>query len=98
MEKQSNRDKTYDQKKKITSKQVVAIVGVALLVLLYIITLIVAIVDNSESGRWFMSCIFGTVAVPLLIWIYIWLYGKFTGKHTIADPEQDLTEQDLNEK
>lgn len=93
MEKQSNRDKTSDKKKKITSKQVVAIVGVALLVLLYIITLIVAIMDNSESGRWFMSCIIATMAVPLLIWIYIWLYGKFTGKHTIADPKQDLDEE-----
>lgn len=96
MEKQSNREKTSHKKEKITSKQVVAIIGVTLLVLLYIITLVVAIVDNSESGRWFMSCIFGTVAIPLLIWIYIWLYGKFTGKHTIADPEQD--QQDLGEE
>lgn len=94
MEKQSNRDKTSDKKKKVTSKQIVAIVGVILLALLYIITLIVAIVDNSESGRWFMSCIFGTVAIPLLIWIYIWLYGKFTGKHTIADSEQDQQDPD----
>lgn len=77
-----------NNKHKITSKQVVAIIGVILLVLLYIVTLIVAIVDNSESGRWFMGCIFGTVAIPLLIWIYVWLYGKFTGKHTIADPEE----------
>lgn len=93
MENQNNQDKTSDTKKKITSKQVVAIVGVILLALLYIMTLIVAIVDNSESGRWFMSCIFATVAVPLLIWIYIWLYGKFTGKHTIADPKQDPDEE-----
>lgn len=63
-------------------------IGVILLALLYIVTLIVAIVDNSEAGRWFMSCIFATVAIPLLIWIYVWLYGKFTGKHTIADPEE----------
>lgn len=95
MEDQNNKE-TLSGRKKITSKQVVAIVGVTLLVLLYIITLVVAIVDNSESGRWFMSCIFGTVAIPLLIWIYIWLYGKFTGKHTIADPEQD--QQDLGEE
>lgn len=73
-------------KKKITSKQVVALLGAALLILLYITALVVAIVDSSESGRWFMACICATVAVPLLIWIYTWLYGRLTGKHTIADP------------
>ena len=71
----------------MNSKRIVALTGASLLVLLYIITLAVAITDNSESGRWFMTCIFATVAVPMLIWIYTWLYGKFTGRHTIADPE-----------
>lgn len=80
-----NSNNVSDQKRQITSKQVVAIIGVLLLVLLYIATLIVAIFDNSESGRWFMTCIFATVAVPILIWIYTWMYGKLTGRHTIAD-------------
>ena len=71
--------------KRVTSRQVVAIVGILLLALLYIITLIVAIFDNSESGRWFMLCIFATVAVPILLWVYTWMYGKLTGRHTIAD-------------
>ena len=72
----------------MNSKRIVALTGVALLILLYIVTLVVAITDNSESGRWFMTCIFATVAVPMLIWIYTWLYGKFTGRRTIADPKQ----------
>lgn len=80
------KDRSKDTaKKKITSKQVVALIGVALLAVLYIITLIVAIVDNSSSGRWFWMCLFATMAVPLLIWIYTWIYGKLTGRHTIAD-------------
>ena len=81
----NNNKKTPDPGKQVTSKQVVAIVGVLLLALLYIITLFVAIFDNSESGRWFMLCIFATVAVPILLWIYTWMYGKLTGRHTIAD-------------
>lgn len=76
------------RKKKTTSKQIAAIVGVAVLALLYLVTLIVAATDNSQSGRWFMICIFATVAVPLLLWIYIWIYGKLTGRHTIADAQQ----------
>ena len=71
--------------KKVTSRQVVAIAGILLLAFLYIATLIVAIFDNSESSRWFMLCIFATVAVPILLWVYTWMYGKLTGRHTIAD-------------
>lgn len=88
MNKTDNNNKTPDHGKQVTSKQVVAIVGVLLLVLLYIVTLIVAIFDSSESGRWFISCIFATVAVPILLWIYIWMYGKLTGKPTMTDSKQ----------
>lgn len=89
MENQNNKE-TLNGRKKITSKQIVAFIGVILLVLLYIATLFAAIFDNSDSGRWFMSCIVATVAVPLLIWIYTWMYGKLTGRHTIADANQGL--------
>ena len=84
----NNSNNAAGRKKQINSKQIVAICGVLLLALLYIVTLIVAIFDGSESGRWFMICIFATVAVPILLWIYIWMYGKLTGKPTIADSEK----------
>lgn len=80
-------------KRKITSRQIVAVVGVALLLILYIATLIVAIVDSSSSGSWFWMCLFATIAVPLLIWIYTWMYGKLTGRHTIADLYEKDTEE-----
>lgn len=69
----------------ITSKQVVAMTGIILLVLLYIIALIAAVVDTSSSGRLFMLCLFATIAIPILIWIYTWMYGKLRNRHTFAD-------------
>lgn len=81
----NNSNKTPEQGKQVTSKQIVAIIGVLLLVLLYIVALFAAIFDNSESGKWFMICIFATVAVPILIWVYTWMYGRLTGRHTMAD-------------
>lgn len=84
--------------KKVTSKQVVAIGGIALLVLMYLATLIVAIVDTSASMALFQACLVATFAIPFLIWIYIWMYGKLTQKHTIADldiggvPGQDASQ------
>lgn len=72
-------------KRKVTSKQVVAIIGIVLLVLMYIVTLIAAIADSSASGRLFWMCLYATIVIPILIWIYTWMYGKLTQKHTFAD-------------
>lgn len=80
-----NTEKAENTKKKMTAKQLAAIIGIVLLVLLYLVTLIVAFVDQSASKSLFQVCLFGTVAIPLLIWIYIWMYGKLTQKHTMAD-------------
>lgn len=84
-DKTQNRKKQDATKKKVTSKQVVAIGGIILLVLMYLGTLIVAIVDSSASMALFQACLVATFAIPFLIWIYIWMYGKLTRRHTIAD-------------
>lgn len=80
--------------RKMTSKQIVALAGVILLALLYVVTLFVAIFDSSSSGRLFGMCLFATIAIPLLIWIYTWLYGRMTGKHAIGDPKEETEDSD----
>lgn len=86
MNQTQNTDKAPEtSKRKISSKQLVAIIGIILLVLMYVVTLIVALVDNSSSGNLFGMCLIATWVIPLLIWIYTWMYGKLTGKATIAD-------------
>ncbi|MGN0167690.1 MAG: hypothetical protein ACI4AB_06600 [Acetatifactor sp.] len=86
-----------EPKRKVTSKQVVAIIGIVLLVLMYIATLIAAVFDSSASGRLFWMCLFATIAIPLLIWIYTWMYGKLSGKHTMADFDLDGTEKEARD-
>ncbi len=78
-----------DTKKKMSSRQVVALAGVILLVAMYLITLVVAILNQDSSGRLFQACLVGTIAIPLLIWVYIWMYGKLRGRHTMADLDPD---------
>ena len=72
-------------KKKITSRQVVALLGIALLVLMYLATLITAIAGNPASDRLVFLSMFAPLTIPVLISIYTWIYGKLTGKHTFAD-------------
>lgn len=81
-------------RKKPTSKQVVAIIGIGLLLLMYLAALIAAIVDNSASGRLFFVCLYATVVIPILIWVYTWLYGKLTGKRTFTDFAPDKSDSD----
>lgn len=82
---ESKDGRTPSPGKKVTSKQVVAIIGIVLLVLMYIVTLVAAIADSSASGRLFWMCLYATVVIPILIWVYTWMYGKLTQKHTFAD-------------
>ena len=89
--------KSTDQKPKRTSKQIVALLGVILLAALYIITLFVAIFNPDASGTLFRACLGATLVVPVLLWIYIWIYGKLTNRHTIADPDY-LKNLDLDDK
>ncbi len=75
------------ESKRSASKRIVALCGVALLVLLYIATLLAAIFDTSASADLFRMSLFASFAIPLLVWIYTWMYGKLTGRKTIADSE-----------
>lgn len=91
-----NQNNSEKSSKKITSKQIVAIIGIILLLLLYIITLIVAFVDTSASGKLFALCLYASMAIPLLIWIYTWMYGKLTNKKTFADFDINISDEQKN--
>jgi cytochrome bd-type quinol oxidase subunit 2 len=77
---ENNNGSPTDSKRKSTPKRIAAVIGICLLVLLYIAALLAAIFDSTSSGSLFKACLFATIAVPLLIWIYTWLYRKMTGR------------------
>ncbi len=60
-----SQDKKYTkQENKMPSKQIFAIIGIILLVLLYVVTLFAAIFDSSASHALFATCLLATVAHP----------------------------------
>ena len=65
---------------KLKPKQIAAIICIVLLVLLYVATLVISLLDFPGSDRLFAACLVATIGLPILLWIYIWLYGKFTGR------------------
>lgn len=79
-----------------TKKQrVMAWIGIVLLLLLVVATFLCAFLDFEGSERLFAACLFASVALPILIWIYIGLYGKIANKKTMADlfPEVEGLEE-----
>lgn len=69
------------------AKQVLAIAAIVVIVALYIVTLILAIFHNENTHQWFMACIIATVALPILIYIFIWLAGRVKGQKQNSSPE-----------
>lgn len=75
------------------TKQILAIIGIILLVLLYLSTLICAIIDRTETMRLFMASIFATVVIPVLIWAYTFIYRLIK-----KDSEESNTRQSTHSK
>lgn len=70
-------------------KQVLAIIGIVIILGLYATTLILAICGNENTHGLFMASIFATVMVPVLIYIIQWLY-KLVKKQAEETKTKDL--------
>lgn len=73
--------------KKKSPRQVAALLCVFLLGAMYLATLVVACLDLHDAGRLFAGCLLATIALPILLWIYIWLYGVYRNRHNMASPD-----------
>lgn len=72
-------------------QRIAALIGIIFLVLLYVATLICAIFDFDGSGKLFQACLYASIAVPILLWIYIWLYGKMKEQNNSDDSSDSIT-------
>lgn len=70
------------------AKQIAAIIAVVLLLGLYITTLLVGLLSPVGHTTLFGICLFGTIAIPILAFLFIWIFGRATGKKVIGDPEE----------
>lgn len=66
-------------------KRIAAVICIVLLLLLYVITLVVSILDFPGQDKLFAACLGATVGLPILLWLYIGLFGKLTDRRTMAD-------------
>ncbi|MBQ9549416.1 MAG: hypothetical protein IJU87_01255 [Lachnospiraceae bacterium] len=61
-------------------KRILAIIAVAILVLLYLITFILALMNHPDTGRLLMAAIVCTVFVPVMIHLLLMMNNARKGK------------------
>lgn len=73
---------------KQNKKQLFAVIALIIIGILIIAFVISAFIGTSQL---FFGLLAGVIALPILTWIFIAIYGKMTQKSTIADlfPESD---------
>lgn len=54
-------------------KQIAAIIGIIALLSLYAVSFMLAIFGNADSEKLFNASVYATIAVPIFIWIMIWI-------------------------
>ena len=76
---------------KKTARQIAALIGVTLLILLYVLLLIFAIFDFKGSDIMFRACLYGTIIIPILVWVYIYLYDRLKKNRDGENIEEQIT-------
>ena len=77
-------DHTEKKKYPWTAKRIAAWICIIVLVAMYVVTLVAAIMSKPGAETLFKSSLALTIFLPIVCWVFIWLYGFFTDKKTIA--------------
>ena len=83
----SGKENTAEKKRYTPLQRALAIIAIALLVGMYLLTLMFALLSSPFADRMFRACLGLTIFVPLAAWITIWAVGVLTHRETIASPK-----------
>lgn len=72
-------------------KQLLAIVGILLLVGLYAATIVVAILDPTSTMQYLITAIGATIVIPVFIWVIEMFFR-------ISQPKEDLSSNSSSSK
>ncbi len=78
-------------KKKISPKQIIAIIGVVLLAGMYLTSLILAIIGSPMALNLLRMSFLGTIIIPILIYVILMFYKL---SHKNSEPEDKIYAKD----
>lgn len=62
------------------AKQIAAIISIILLVGMYVLTLIFALIDHSETQSMLKASLYTTMVIPVMLYLFIFLTKMFKDK------------------
>lgn len=65
-------------------KQILALIGIFILIGLYVITIIMAFLNHPQFFDFLMASVYSTVVIPVLLWAYSFIY-KLVKKNDETD-------------
>lgn len=80
-------------------RQIAAITAVFLILSLYIITLVLAIMNNSYTQKFFYASLFSTVFIPVMLYLISWMakvfksYNPNLSEHKSASPDESPSDK-----
>ncbi|MDD3219612.1 MAG: HAD family phosphatase [Lachnospiraceae bacterium] len=77
-------------------KQVLALVGVALLLIMYGSTLFFAMSNKPNASQWFMASLFCTIAVPVFLYA-LTMVANYIKKNKEVDEMKETIQRNMNE-
>lgn len=90
-------------KKEMKAHQIIALLGVVVLVGMYIVTLILGIINHNQATNLFKLSVFATFIIPIIIYVFLMFY-KLSHKNdtpeeiVFADEKDDpFTEEDFKD-
>ena len=75
-------------------KQISALIGVIIIVLLYLTTLILAIMNNSYTKRFFYASLFSSVFLPVMFYLMMWIAKVFRSYNPNLNDNQQQQDSD----
>ena len=72
-------------------KRILALAAVIIIAALYLTTLVLSLIGNEASREMLAASITATVILPVLLYIYMWLYRTFGKQDTPGEDEDRKT-------
>ena len=82
--------------KKIKIKQILAIIAIIILVLMYVLSLVFALLKVPNWQRMFFASMALTVILPMMLWWIIWGINKITGDGNLQEGEEEISHRKHN--
>lgn len=79
-------------------KQILAILLILILAALYVSSLIFAIIGSDRAMDWLKASIYATVVLPVLLWIYIFLYQKIRDTKDSQNNVDEILSEETKEE